>query len=192
VPRSNLFKIGVATAAAATGAILALTSVFAHTTPTVSGHSLVGSIVNAEIAASFPLFTMDPAPTTITNEQAQDAIEAADLAAKIAAQEAAELAAKQAALAAQQAEEAAEAAPNACVVADQAEDLAENAADKIEDAAETNGTESPAEDAGEKTARQAADKPEAPEVKCAGAPGALHPETKKLSVPSTFSFKGEH
>jgi hypothetical protein len=193
VPRSNLFKIGVATAAAATGALLALTSVFAHTTPTVSGHSLVGSIVQAEIAASFPTFTMDPAPNAITDEQAQDAIEAADLAAKIAAQEAAELAARQAALAAKQAEEAAEAAPNACQVADQAEDLAENSADRIEDAAEkTNGTESPAEDAAEKIARQAADKLEAPEVKCAGAPGALHPETKKLSVPSTFSFKGEH
>jgi phosphate/sulfate permease len=193
VPRSNLFKIGVATAAAAVGAILAITSVFAHTTPTTTGHSLVGSIVKAEIAASFPTFTMDPAPNAVTNEQAQDAIEAAALAAKIAAQQAAELAAKQAALAAKQAEEAAEAAPNACQIADQAEDVAENAADKLEDAAEkTNGTESPIEDANEKAARQAADKLEAPEVKCVVTPVATHTDSDMHPATSTFTVKAKH
>ena len=162
MPRSNLFKIGVATAAAAVGAILAITSVFAHTTPTTTGHSLVGSIVQAEIAASFPTFTMDPAPTTITNEQAQDAIEAAALAAKIAAQEAAELAAKQAALAARQ---TATAAPNACQIADQGEDTLEKAADKLEDAGE---------------------------VKCVVTPAATHTDSDMHPATSTFTIKAKH
>jgi hypothetical protein len=190
VPRSNLFKIGVATAAAAVGAILAITSVFAHTTPTMSGHSLVGSIVKAEITASFPTFTMDPAPTTITDEQAQDAIEAAALAAKIAAQEAAELAAKQAALAAKQAEEAAEAAPNACQIADQGEDTGEKGADKTADIAEkTNGTESPAEDAAEKAADKLED---AGEVKCVVTPAATHTDSDIHPATSTFTVKAKH
>ena len=190
MPRSNLFKIGVATAAAAVGAILAITSVFAHTTPTTTGHSLVGNIVQAEIAASFPTFTMDPAPNAVTNEQAQDAIEAAALAAKIAAQEAAELAAKQAALAAKQAALAAQAAPNACVVADQAEDTAEKAADKTEDIAEkTIGTESPAEDAAEKAADKLED---AGEVKCVVAPVATHTDSDMHPATSTFTVKAKH
>ena len=49
MPKNNLFKIGVATAAAAVGAVLAITSVFAHSAPATSGHSIVGSIVKAEV-----------------------------------------------------------------------------------------------------------------------------------------------
>jgi hypothetical protein len=112
VPRKTIFKIGLATAAAAVAATMAITSAFAHVTPTTSGRSIVATIVNT--AAGAGLASNDSiAPTTVTDEQAQDAVEAADLAAKIAAeqqQEAAELAAKQAALAAEQAAEAAEAA----------------------------------------------------------------------------------
>jgi hypothetical protein len=161
LPKNNIFKIGVAVAAAGVGAFLAITSVFAHTTtPTSSDHSIVGSIVKAEVAASFPFFTADAAPNGLTTEQANDAEEAAELAAKIAAE--------QAAAAAEAAAEATEAAPSACVAADQTEDAAEKAADKGEDAAEkANGAESPAEDAAEKSARQATDGPEdASEVKC--------------------------
>ncbi|MHB8588896.1 MAG: hypothetical protein ACYDA0_08605 [Candidatus Dormibacteraceae bacterium] len=111
MPRNNLFKIGVATAAAAVGAILAITSVFAHSTPSTNGQSLVGNIVNAAQADSFPVFTNEPAPNTLTDEQALDAEQAAELAAQ--QQElAAELAAQQqelaAELAAQQQELAAE------------------------------------------------------------------------------------
>jgi hypothetical protein len=182
LPKNNLFKIGVAVAAAGVGAVLAITSVFAHTTtPTTSGHSIVGSIVRAEVAASFPLVTFDSAPNAAINEQTKDAEEAAELAAKIAAEQA-ELAAKQAAAAAAAAAEAAEAAPSACVAADQTEDAAEKAADMTEDAAEkANGTESATEDATEKAAKKATDGPEdASEVKCAGA------------TPKTFAFEGNH
>ena len=78
LPKNNLFKIGVAVAAAGVGAILAITSVFAHATPTTSGHSIVGSIVRADVAASFPFFTADTAPNALTTEQTNDAEEAAD------------------------------------------------------------------------------------------------------------------
>jgi len=188
VPRSNLFKIGVATAAAAVGAILAITSVFAHTTPTMNGHSLVGSIVTAATLASLP--AKEPVPSLRVAEQALDDQEAAELAAKIAAQQAA----KQAALAAKQAEEAAEAAPSACQIADQGEDTLEKAADKTEDAKETNGTvtESPIEDANEKTLRQAADKLESPEVKCVVAPAATQTASDKHPATSTFTVKAKH
>jgi hypothetical protein len=111
VPRKTIFKIGLATAAAAVVAIMAITSAFAHGTPTTTGRSMVGTIVNAATGATLVSFE-DQAPTTVTAEQTQDAEEAAELAAAIAAkqaQEAAELAAKQAALAAKQAAEAAEA-----------------------------------------------------------------------------------
>jgi hypothetical protein len=104
VPRSKMFKIGVASAAAAAGAILAITTVFAHSAPSTGGTSLVGSIMNAAGAASLPDFSKDPVSNEITAEADQDAAEAAALAAKIAAeqqQEAAELAAKQAAQAAE-------------------------------------------------------------------------------------------
>jgi metal-dependent amidase/aminoacylase/carboxypeptidase family protein len=189
VPKSNLFKIGVATAAAAVCAILAFTSVFAHTTPPTTGRSIVGTIVNA--ATNAGLVADDPALNGLTNEQDQDAIEAAALAAKIAAEQA-KLAAE---LAAQKAEEAAEAAPNACVATDQAEDTAEQAADQTEDAAEkTNGTESASEDTAEMTARQATDKPEdTSEVKCAVAEGDHHADgdTKEGST-TTFSSEGDH
>jgi septal ring factor EnvC (AmiA/AmiB activator) len=110
VPRKTMFKIGLATAAAAVAAIMAITSAFAHVTPTTTGRSMVATIVNTAVGAG--LTSNDSiAPTTVTDEQAEDAVEAAELAAKIAAeqqQEAAELAAKQAALAAEQAAEAAE------------------------------------------------------------------------------------
>jgi hypothetical protein len=108
VPRTNMFKIGVATAAAAVGAILAITSVFAHTAPSTSGRSVVGSVMNAAHAASFPLFANDPAPNMLADEQAQDAEEAAERAAELAAKQA-EQAAEAAAEAAEQAQEAAEA-----------------------------------------------------------------------------------
>jgi septal ring factor EnvC (AmiA/AmiB activator) len=110
VPRKTMFKIGLATAAAAVAATMAITSAFAHGTPTTTGRSMVATIVNT--AAGAGLTSNDSvAPNRVTDEQAEDAIAAAELAAKIAAeqqQEAAELAAKQAALAAEQAAEAAE------------------------------------------------------------------------------------
>jgi hypothetical protein len=107
VPRSNMFKIGVATAAAAVGAILAITSVFAHSVPSTGGTSLVGSIVSRASDSSIPDMSQFPVSNEITAEADQDAAEAAALAAKIAAeqqQEAAELAAKQAAKTAEAAE----------------------------------------------------------------------------------------
>ena len=106
MPRNNMFKIGVATAAAAVGAVLAITSVFAHTTPSSNGRSVVGGIVSAAHAASFPLAANDPALNVLANEQITDQEEAAELAAELAAQQAEQ--AKEAAAAA--AEAAAEAA----------------------------------------------------------------------------------
>src|ERR1700681_3180793 len=87
VPRKTLFKIGLATAAAAVAAILAITSAFAHGTPTTTSRSMVGTIVNAATGASLVSF-QDTAPTALTDEQTSDAIEAAELAAKIAAEQA--------------------------------------------------------------------------------------------------------
>ncbi len=190
MPKSNLFKIGVATAAAAVGAILAFTSVFAHAAPTTSSRSMVGTIVNAATGASFVAFN-DPAPTTLSDEQDQDTIEAAELAAKIAAEQAA-LAAK---LAAEQAEEAAEAAAATCIAADQTEDTSERAPDQSEDTTESSATESATEDSAEMAARQATDTPEdASEVKCAGAEGGTRHsdgESKESST-TTFSSEGDH
>ena len=123
MPKKSLFKIGIATAAAAVGATLAITSVFAHATPTTTDRSMVGTIVNAATGASL-VFNNDPAPTALTDEQTLDA----ELAAEIAAQQqaAAELAAEQAALAAEQAaEQAALAAEQAAELAEQAQDAAE-------------------------------------------------------------------
>ena len=186
MPRKTLFKIGLATAAAAVAAILALTSALAHGTPTTTGRSMVGTIVNAATGASLVSF-QDPASNALTDEQTSDAIEAAELAARIAAEQA-ELAAK---LAAQQAEEAAEAAPNACVAADQTEDTAEKAGDQSEDSSETKATESASEDSAEQAARQAADKAEAPEAPCPGAEGDNHGDNKEGST-KTFSKEGDH
>src|SRR6202521_5691743 len=105
VPRKTVFKIGLATAAAAVGAILAITSAFAHGTPTTTGRSLVGTIVNT--AAGAAMTSNDSvASTTVSDEATSDAIEAAELAAKIAAEQAAAAAAA----AAKAAEEGAEAA----------------------------------------------------------------------------------
>jgi hypothetical protein len=193
VPRKTLFKIGLATAAAGVAAIMAITSAFAHGTPTTTGRSMVGTIVNAATGATLVSF-QDQAPTMVTEEQTQDAIEAAELAAKIAAEQA-ELAAK---LAAQQAEEAAEAAAAAaattCVAADQTEDTAEKAGDQTEDAAEkTNGTESATEDSAEATARQATDKPEdTSEVKCASSESDHKSGDNHESTTKTFSKEGNH
>ena len=149
MPRKTIFKIGLATAAAAVAATMAITSAFAHGTPTTTGRSIVATIVNT--AAGAAMVSNDSiASTTISDEQDQDAIEAAELAAKIAAEQA-QLAAK---LAAEQAEEAAEAAATTCVATDQTEDTSEKAADQSEDSAEkTNGTESASEDAAEQAAR---------------------------------------
>ena len=175
MPRKTLFKIGLASAAAAVGAIMAITSAFAHGTPTMTSRSIVTTIVNT--AAGAGLTSNDSiASNAVTDEQSQDAIEAAELAAKIAAEKA-QLAAE---LAAQQAEEAAEAAPSACVAADQAEDTAEKAADQTEDAAE-------------RAAKKATDTPEdAAETPCPGAEGENHFKGDKGSS-STFSFsRGDH
>ena len=107
MPRSNMFKIGVATAAAAVGAILAITSVFAHSTPSTAGTSIVGGIVSRASDSTIPDMAKVSVSNELTVEADEDAAEAAALAAKIAAQqqqEAAELAAKQAAAAAEAAE----------------------------------------------------------------------------------------
>ena len=108
MPRKNLFKIGVATAAAAVGAILAFTSVFAHSTPSTTRTSLVGAIVDHANGLSIPAADFSIRNLAIA-EQEQDAAEAAELAAKLAAEQQA-LAAKQASEAAEQAAEGAEAA----------------------------------------------------------------------------------
>jgi hypothetical protein len=175
VPRPNPFKIGVAIAAAAVGAILAISTVFAHSTPTTSGHSVAGSIVKAAHAASFPVFANDPVPNAVTS--------AAELKA-----EAAEAAVEQAALAAKLAALKAAAAADPCVAADLTEDVAEKAADKLEDAAEkaNPALETPDEDAKEKAASQAAEKAEAPEVKCAGAAAV------KTFASSAHHVEGKH
>ena len=190
MPRKTIFKIGLATAAAAVAATMAITSAFAHGTPTTTGRSIVATIVNP--AAGAAMVSNDSiASTTISDEQDQDAIEAAELAAKIAAEQA-QLAAK---LAAEQAEEAAEAAATTCVATDQTEDTSEKAADQSEDSAEkTNGTESASEDAAEQAARQATDKPEdASEVRCAGAASDHHSDgDSHESSTKTFSSEGDH
>jgi hypothetical protein len=90
LPRTNLLKIGIATAAAAVGATLAITSVLAHSgAPSTARHSLVAGIVNAAQAASIPVSENEPASNALTTEEAADA---AELAAKIAAEQAAEAA----------------------------------------------------------------------------------------------------
>ena len=84
MPRKTVFKIGLASAAAAVAAVLAITSALAHGTPTTTGRSMVGTIVNAATGATLVSFE-DQAPTTVTDETTQDAEEAAELAAAIAA-----------------------------------------------------------------------------------------------------------
>ncbi len=186
MPRKTIFKIGLATAAAAVAAIMAITSAFAHGTPTTTGRSIVATIVNT--AAGAGLTSNDSiAPTTVTDEQAQDAIEAAELAAKIAAEQA--LAAKMAA------EEAAEAAATTCASTDATEDTNEKAADQSEDSAEkSNATESATEDSSEKAGQQAADKTEdGAEVKCASTEVDHHSDgDSKKGATMTFSSEGDH
>jgi hypothetical protein len=106
LPRTNLIKVGIATSAAAVGAALAITSVFAHSTPTTH-KSLVSSIVTAAHAASLPVFANDPVPNAQT-DAAELKAEAAEAAAELAAEQAA-AAAKAAKAAAAQAAEAADA-----------------------------------------------------------------------------------
>ncbi len=182
LPNRKAFKIGAATVAATVGVIFAITSVAAHSTPSPSGRSVMGSIEKAAIAASFPVFQNDPAPNTLTNEQDQDAIEAAEAAeaaAAKAAEEQKEAAERAAALAAKQ-------AATACQTADQAEDAAERAADKAEDAAEVKGS---AGDAAEDAAERAADKAEdAAEPKCHVAKLTGEAGKHKTFAPKTFSF----
>lgn len=111
MPRNNMFKIGVATTAAAVGAILAITSVFAHATPSTNGRSVVGGIVSAAHAASFPIIANEPALNVIADEQIADEEEAAEAAAELAAkqaEQAKEAAAEAAAAAAEAAAEAAD------------------------------------------------------------------------------------
>jgi hypothetical protein len=171
-------------AAAAVGAILAISTVFAHSTPSTH-KSLVSSIVSAAHTASFPVIANEPVPNAVIDKQIARAITAEELAAKIAAEQA-ELAAKLAAL-------KAAAAADPCIAADAVEDAAERAADVEEDAAEkaNPGSESPDEDAKEKAARQAAEAAEGPEVKCAGA------ASTKLKAFAWFAsgdhhFEGRH
>jgi len=120
-----MFKIGVATAAAAVGAILAITSVFAHTAPS-TGRSVVGGLANAAHAASFPLVANEPALNVIANEQITDEEEAAELAAE-------------------QAEKAAEAAAEAVAEAAEAAEAAETDEDADEVEAEDKDAEHQAE-----------------------------------------------
>ncbi len=182
MPKNNLFKIGVAIAAAAAGAILAFSTVFAHTTPTTTSRSMVGTIVNAATGAALVSFN-DTAPQTVTDEQDQDAVEAADLAAEQAAK-----------LAAEQAEEAAELAAATCLAADRTEDTSERAPDQSEDTSETSATESATEDSAEMAARQATDTPEdTSEVKCANAEGENHSDgDSHEGSTTTFSSEGDH
>ncbi len=185
MPNRKAFKIGAATVAATVGVIFAITSVAAHSTPSSSGKSIVGNIVEAARAASFPAFSTDKAPNTVTDEQDQDAIEAAAAAAALAAKQQEEAAGRAAALAAQQ-------AATACKATDQPEDAAERAADKTEDAAEVKGS---AGDQAEDAAEKAADKTEdAAEPKC-----HVAAQTEKVvggwnwkHAGMTFSFRGGH
>jgi hypothetical protein len=168
-------------AAAAVGAILAISTVFAHSTP-ATHRSLVSSIVSAAHAASFPVIANEPVPNAVIDKQIARALTAEELAAKIAAEQA-ELAAKLAAL-------KAAAAADPCVAADADEDAKEKAAEKTEDAAEkANGTESPEEDAAEKANEKIEDAAE--KANCPGL-GAT-----KLKAFATFAsgdhhFEGRH
>jgi hypothetical protein len=116
LPRTNLIKVGIATSAAAVGAALAITSVFAHSTPTTH-KSLVSSIVTAAHAASLPVFANDPVPNAQTD--------AAELKA-----EAAEAAAEQAAAAAKAAKAAAAQAADAADADDVDEEVDEDVDDQ--------------------------------------------------------------
>ena len=190
MPSRKAFKIGAATLAATVGVIFAITSVFAHSTPSSSGSSIVGSIVKAATLASFPVFTTDPAATTLTDEQDQDAIEAAEAAAALAAEQQKEAAEKAAELAAQQ-------AAAACKATDQPEDVAERTADQTEDKSETPTTSGDEETANpadqtEDAAEKAADKTEdAAEPKCHVSVVNNETDEHKSSEQKTFSFTTE-
>ena len=158
MPSSKVFKFGAAASAAAVGLILAITSVGAHTGTATTSRSLMSGIVTLAVSATTPVVEQDPPSNALTDEQTQDAIEAAEKAAALAAEqqkEAAELAAE---LAARQ-------AAASCLAADKTEDASERSADQTEDTAE--GTSSSTGDLAEDSAERAADKTEdAAEPRC--------------------------
>ncbi|TAN32790.1 hypothetical protein EPN29_07125 [bacterium] len=102
MPKKTMFRIGAATAAAAAGVILAITSVAAHSDTRATGDSLIGSLVSAADSTGLSPDQAGSAPNSVTDEQASDA---AELAAQ-QAEQAAELAAQQAEQAAEQQPEA--------------------------------------------------------------------------------------
>lgn len=162
MPRTNVLKLGLATGAAIAGAILAITSVAAHSTQATTVHqgskSTIGSLLEAANSASLPFVAPEPALNGVRDSMETEA--EADAAELLAEQqkEAAEAAAKAAAAAAKAAEEAAElAAQPACVATDQAEDPIEKAAAKAAEAAEAAEPTTAAADLTEDTAEKATD-----------------------------------
>ena len=65
MPRTNVLKLGLATGAAIAGAILAITSVAAHSTQATTVHhsskSVIGSLLEAANSASLPFVAPAPA-----------------------------------------------------------------------------------------------------------------------------------
>jgi cobalamin biosynthesis protein CobT len=185
--KNNVFKIGAATVAAAAGAILAITSVGAHT-----GSVAVRTDSMAVHVAKAPALTGKSAIASMIA-----GLEAKEAAIKLAAaqKKAALLAARLAKLKADAAAEAAEAdqTPTACQLADQAEDanekLARQAAEAAEHAAETTGTEDAAAEAAEKAAEAAekatdATEDSTTEVKC--------PATGQTETAGQEGHDGDH
>jgi colicin import membrane protein len=165
VPRTNLLKLGAASGAALAGVILAITSVAAHSTQAStlhqSGKSVVGTVIQAARAASFPLFQPE-APLSASSNSIELETEA-DAAELLEAQQkaAAEAAAEAAAAAAKAAEEVAEDTPPACAAVDNPEDVTEKA-EAAEAAEPTTEAADQTEDATEKANDQTEDKGEAP------------------------------
>lgn len=182
--KNNLFKIGAATVAAAAGAILAITSVGAHTgsvalrTDSLAVHAAKASALNGKSTISSMIAGLEAKEAAIKLAAAQK--KAALLAAKLKAEAAAEAA-------------EADAAPTACQVAEQAEDanekLARQAAEAGEQAAETTGTEDATAEAAEKAAEAAEKAADAledstTEVKC--------PETGQTETAGHEGHDGDH
>ena len=150
MPKNRMLKVPAAAAAAAVGVLFAISSVGAHSTPATTSRSVTPAALSSAVAGNVPLFVHNPATNALTNEEQQDAIEAAARAAALAALLKQKAALKQAALTpcqtAERAEDVAEwkaeiqeakAEFAAGKPADPAEDAAEKAAETIEDAAET-------------------------------------------------------
>ncbi len=161
MPRSNVLRLGFATGAAIAGAILAITSVAAHSTQasTVhqSGKSVVGSLIEAANRASVPFVAPDPLISIRAEVELEAEADAAELLAE-QQKEAAEAAAAAAAAAAKAAEEAAEqAAQPACVAKDQGEDPGEKTLAQAAEAAEGAEPTTEAADQTEDTAERATD-----------------------------------